>query len=173
MKKESLLEIKTIGELKKSKYKVLSVRDEIRKNLLEKLARKENVFEGLWGYDETVIPQLINALIAGHDIILLGERGQGKSRLIRMLVSLLDEYVPAIDGCEINDNPYSPICARCKRLVEEKGDSVKIRWVPREERFGEKLATPDTTVADLIGDIDPIKVAQGRPLSDLKLFTSG
>jgi magnesium chelatase subunit I len=173
MKKESLLEIKTIGELKKSKYKVLSVRDEIRKNLLEKLARRENVFEGLWGYDETVIPQLINALIAGHDIILLGERGQGKSRLIRMLVSLLDEYVPAIDGCEINDNPYSPICARCKRLVEERGDNVKIRWVPREERFGEKLATPDTTVADLIGDIDPIKVAQGRPLSDPEVIHFG
>ncbi len=173
MKKESFLDIKNIGELKKSKYKVLSVRDEIRKNLLDKLEKREFVFEGLWGYEETVIPQLINALIAGHDIILLGERGQGKSRLIRMLVSLLDEYVPAIDGCEINDNPYSPICARCKRLIHEKGDDVKIRWVHREERFGEKLATPDTTVADLIGDIDPIKVAQGRPLSDPEVIHFG
>ena len=166
-------EIKTIGERKKAKYKVLSVRDEIRKNLLRKLEKKENIFEGLWGYEETVIPQLINALIAGHDIILLGERGQGKSRLIRKLVELFDEYVPAIDGCEINDNPYQPICARCKRLVRENGDNTKIRWISPDERFGEKLATPDTTVADLIGDIDPIKVAQGRPLSDPEVIHFG
>ncbi|GBD02749.1 Magnesium-chelatase 38 kDa subunit [bacterium HR19] len=172
MKKE-IKEIKTIGDLKKAKYKVLSVKEEIRKNLLEKLERGERVFEGIWGYEETVIPQLINALIAGHDIILLGERGQGKSRLIRTIVTLLDEYIPAVDGCEINDSPFAPICARCIRLIREKGDNVEIRWVHREERFGEKLATPDTTVADLIGDIDPIKVAQGRPLSDPEVIHFG
>lgn len=165
--------IRTIGDLRKSNYKVLTVREEIRKNLLEKLERNEKIFAGMWGYEETVIPQLINALIAGHDIILLGERGQGKSKLIRSLVNLLDEYVPAIAECEINDDPFNPICAACKRLIQQNGDGVEIRWVPREERFGEKLATPDTTVADLIGDIDPIKVAKGRFLSDPEVIHFG
>ncbi len=165
--------IKTIGDLKKSKYKILSVKDEIRKNLLEKLERGEKIFQNMWGYEETVIPQLINALIAGHDIILLGERGQGKSRLIRSLLSLLDEYIPAISDCEINDNPLNPICARCQKLIQEHGDDVEIIWIPREERFGEKLATPDTTIADLIGDIDPIKVAKGRFLSDPEVIHFG
>ncbi len=173
MKKNDYRSIKTLGELKKSKYNVLSVRAEIRKNLLNKLERGEEIFEGMWGYEETVIPQLINALIAGHDIILLGERGQGKTRLIRSMINLLDEYVPVISGCEINDNPYNPICARCKRLVNEMGDDTQIDWLHRSERFGEKLATPDTTVADLIGDIDPIRVARGRELSDPEVIHFG
>lgn len=174
MKGNPLIEsVKTLGELKKSKYKVLSVKEEIRKNLLEKLEKGEKIFPQMWGYEETVIPQLINALVAGHDIILLGERGQGKSRIIRSLVNLLDEYVPAISECEINDNPYNPICARCKRIVQEMGDDTPIYWIPRDERFGEKLATPDTTVADLIGDIDPIKVARGKFLSDPEVIHYG
>ncbi len=173
MNKKELLSIKTTGELKKAKYKVLSVREEIRKNLLERLEKNQTIFEGIWGYEDTVIPHLINALVAGHDIILLGERGQGKTRIIRSIVNLLDEYVPKIAGCEINDNPYDPICARCKRILKEKGDDTEIEWIGRDERFGEKLATPDTTVADLIGDIDPIKVAQGRVLSDPEVIHFG
>lgn len=171
--KPDLKDLKTVGDLKRANYRVLTVREEIRKNLLEKLERREKIFPEMWGYEETVIPQLINALIAGHDIILLGERGQGKSKLIRSLVSLLDEYVPAIAGCEINDNPFNPICARCQRLIQENGDDTEIEWISRESRFGEKLATPDTTVADLIGDIDPIKVARGRFLSDPEVIHFG
>ncbi|MBI4296155.1 MAG: magnesium chelatase [Chloroflexi bacterium] len=156
----------TIGELRASGYRPLSMRDEIRRNLLAKIAAKEKIFPGIIGYDDTVIPQIENAIISGQDMIFLGERGQAKSRLMRSLISLLDEEVPAIKGCDISDNPFAPICKRCRDTVAEKGDATEIIWLPREERYGEKLATPDIATADLIGDIDPIKVAEGRYLSD-------
>ena len=157
---------RTIGELRASGYEVLPVREEIRKNLIAKIRAEELVFPGIIGFNETVIPQLENAILAGQDIILLGERGQAKSRLIRSMVALLDESVPIIAGCEINDNPYDPICRACKDLVAELGDDTPIEWISREERYSEKLATPDISIADLIGEIDPIKVAEGRHLSD-------
>ncbi len=153
---------RTIGELRKSSYKVLAVKDEIRKNLIEKINANEPLFPGIIGFDETVIPAIVNAILAKHDIMLLGLRGQAKSRIVRQLPRLLDEYVPIIRGCEINDNPYAPVCKRCTDLVAECGDAVEIDWMHRDARFGEKLATPDVTIADLIGDIDPIKAAAQR-----------
>ena len=138
----------------------------MRKNLIVKIEADEKLFPGIVGFDESVIPQLENAILAGQDVILLGERGQAKSRLIRQLVGLLDEEVPAIKGCELNDNPYRPICRVCKDWVAGDGDDVEIDWLPRERRYAEKLATPDISVADLIGEVDPIKVAEGRYLSD-------
>ena len=152
----------TIGELRKSRYKVVLVKDEVRKNLIEKISRNEKLFPGIIGDEPTVIPSLINALLAKHDILFLGLRGQAKSRLVRQLPSLLDEYIPVIKGCEINDNPYAPVCYRCAELVRECGDAVEIEWLHRDARYGEKLATPDVTIADLIGDIDPIKAASQR-----------
>ncbi len=152
----------TIGELRRDKYKVLSVKDEIRKNLITKLNSDEQLFPGIIGYDETVIPAITNAILARHDIMLLGLRGQAKTRIVRQLPDLLDEYIPVIDGCEINDNPFRPVCKRCVDLVQECGDAVKIEWLHRHARLGEKLATPDVTIADLIGDIDPIKAATQR-----------
>jgi magnesium chelatase subunit I len=157
---------KTIGELRESGYKVLPVRQEMRQNLITKIKAGENLFPDIIGFENSVIPQLENAILAGQDIILLGERGQAKSRLIRNMVSLLDESVPIIAGCELNDNPFEPICTPCKIKIHEHCDEVEIRWIGREERYAEKLATPDVTVADLIGEIDPIKVAEGRYLSD-------
>ena len=157
---------RTIGELRNSGYKVLSVKEEMRKNLIAKIRGGEGLFPGVLGYNETVLPQVQNAILSGQDMILLGERGQAKSRLIRGLVSLLDEEVPAIAGCEINDNPYKPICKACRDKVEEAGEDVEITWVEKDRRYGEKLATPDITIADLIGEVDPIKVAEGRYLSD-------
>jgi magnesium chelatase subunit I len=157
---------RTIGELRRSGYEVLSVREELRKNLIAKIEVGDELFPGIIGFDETVIPQIENAILAGQDLILLGERGQAKTRIIRRMVTLLDEAIPYVSGCEINDNPYSPICGRCKALVEADGDDVEIDWLGRKDRYGEKLATPDITVADLIGEIDPIKVAEGRYLSD-------
>ncbi|GBD10718.1 Magnesium-chelatase 38 kDa subunit [bacterium HR23] len=157
---------KTIGELRRSGYRVLSVREELRKNLIEKIRKGERLFPGIIGYDDTVIPQIENAILAGQDIIFLGERGQAKSRLIRQLVNLLDEEVPVIAGCEINDNPYKPICKACRDKVAQHGDEVEIAWLPRERRYAEKLATPDVSIADLIGEVDPIKVAEGRYLAD-------
>ncbi len=156
----------TIGELKSSGYKSQSIRKEMRRNLIEMIKKKDNLFPGIIGFDNTVIPQILNAIISGQDIIFLGERGQAKSRIMRALVSLLDEEVPVIKGCEINDDPFSPICRACHEKIAEKGDDVEIDWLPREERYGEKLATPDISIADLIGDVDPIKVAEGRYLSD-------
>lgn len=153
---------KTIGELRKSGYTVVSVKDEVRANLIRKLETGEQLFPGIIGYDKTVIPSIVNAILARHDILLLGLRGQAKSRIVRALPSLLDEFIPIIKGCEINDNPYRPVCKRCTDLVREHGDDVEIEWLPREARFGEKLATPDVTIADLIGDIDPIKAATQR-----------
>ena len=157
---------RTIGELRKTEYKVLSVREEMRKNLIAKIKGGEKIFPGIVGFDETVIPQLENAILAGQDVIFLGERGQAKSRIIRQLVNLLDEEVPYISDCEINDSPFKPICRACHDKVEGDGDNVEIGWLSREDRYGEKLATPDVSVGDLIGDIDPIKIAEGRYLSD-------
>lgn len=157
---------KTIGQLRESGYEVLPVRQEMRRNLITKIKAGENLFPDIVGFDDSVIPQLENAILAGQDIIILGERGQAKSRLIRNMVSLLDEEVPIIAGCELNDNPFDPICTPCKIKIHEDGDDVEVRWIGRKERYAEKLATPDVTVADLIGEIDPIKVAEGRYLSD-------
>ena len=157
---------KSLKELKKSGYKVVGIREELRRNLIGKLVSGEELFPGIIGYADTVIPEVQNAILAGQDIILLGERGQAKSRLIRALVSLLDEEIPYIAGCEINDNPFAPICRACHEKIAEMGDKVAIEWLPREARYAEKLATPDIAVADLIGEVDPIKVAEGRYLSD-------
>jgi len=157
---------KTIAELRESGYEVVPVKNEVRRNLIKKIEAGEEMFPDIIGFDESVIPQLENAILAGQDLILLGERGQPKSRLIRNIVTLLDEEIPAIAGCELNDDPFDPICKSCQVRVAKHGDDVDIRWIPREERFSEKLATPDITVADLIGEIDPIKVAEGRYLSD-------
>lgn len=153
---------KTISELRASGYQILSIKDEMRKNLINKIKNNEKVFPGIIGYDETVIPDLCNAILSKHDFILLGLRGQAKTRILRTLPSLLDEYIPIIKGCEINDNPYQPVCKACTDGVKEKGDWVEIEWIHRDERYGEKLATPDVTIADLIGDIDPIKAASQR-----------
>lgn len=158
--------VKTIGELKASGYRSVSIREEMRRNLISMIRKKENLFPGIIGFDDTVIPQILNAVISGQDIIFLGERGQAKSRIMRSLVNLLDAEVPVIRDCEINDDPFAPICRACREKVTEKGDAVEIAWMPREERYGEKLATPDISIADLIGDVDPIKVAEGRYLSD-------
>jgi magnesium chelatase subunit I len=152
--------ITTLGELKKSNYKILPVKVEIRRNLIEKLKSKEELFPGIVGYEETVIPQIVNALLAKHDIILLGLRGQAKTRIARSLVSLLDEYTPIIAGSEVNDNPFAPISYFGSKLISELGDETPIEWIHRSERYGEKLATPDVTIADLIGDIDPLKAAR-------------
>jgi magnesium chelatase subunit I len=152
----------TFGELKRSGYRVRSVKDEVRENLLRKLQRREPTFPGILGYERTVIPAIHNAILARHDMILLGLRGQAKTRILRALGALLDEAIPVIAGCEINDSPYAPICKRCRRLTAEQGDDLPISWITREERYREKLATPDVTVADLIGDIDPIKAANQR-----------
>ena len=156
----------TIGELRSSGYRTISVKAEMRKNIIEKIRKGEELFSGIVGYDESVIPQVENAILSGQDVILLGERGQAKSRLIRSLVSLLDEEIPIIAGCEINDDPFEPICKACRNSVDMQGDEVPLSWLPRERRYGEKLATPDITIADLIGEVDPIKVAEGRYLSD-------
>ncbi len=156
----------TLGELRASGYLFRSVKAEIRQNLITRLSAGEDPFPGILGFDDTVRPHLERALIAGHDVILLGERGQGKTRLIRTLTGLLDEWSPVVAGCEINDHPYAPACVRCQRLAAELGDDLPVTWRHRDLRYGEKLATPDTSVGDLIGDIDPVKVAQGRTLGD-------
>jgi magnesium chelatase subunit I len=156
----------TLGGLKASGHLYRTVKQEIRENLLTRMRTGQDRFPGIVGFDQTVLPHVERALIAGHDIILLGERGQGKTRLIRTLGELLDEWTPVVTGCEINDHPYAPVCARCRRLAAELGDELPVSWRHRSERYGEKLATPDTSVGDLIGDIDPVKVAEGRTLGD-------
>jgi magnesium chelatase subunit I len=157
---------RTVGELRASGYQVLPVREEMRKNLIAKIRSGEDLFPGIHGYDETVIPHIVNAILAGQDIIFLGERGQAKSRIIRSLTSLLDEATPTLAGCEIPENPYHPITRRGRDIIAEQGDAAEIAWLERDQRYGEKLATPDITIADLIGEVDPIKVAEGRYLSD-------
>ncbi len=156
----------TIAELRASGHVRETVKQEMRRNLIVRLRSGEPLLPGIVGYDETVLPQLANAVISGHDVIMLGERGQAKSRIMRSLVTLLDPQVPAIAGCEINDHPYAPICRRCLDLVAKDGDKVEVTWIDRDLRYGEKLATPDISIADLIGEVDPIKVAEGRYLAD-------
>lgn len=151
--------IKTFGELKKSGYESKSIKEELRQNLLQKIRNGEPTFEGIHGYEHTVIPELERAILSKHNINLLGLRGQAKTRLARMMVNLLDEYIPVVEGSEINDDPFNPISRYARELISEKADKTPISWVHREERFFEKLATPDVTVADLIGDVDPIKAA--------------
>jgi magnesium chelatase subunit I len=158
--------IATLGELRSSGHVHRSVKTEIRTNLIARLTAGEPSLPGIVGFDETVTPELERALLAGHDLVLLGERGQGKTRVIRTLTGLLDEWSPVIAGCEINDHPYAPVCSRCIALVTADGELTPVAWKHRTERYGEKLATPDTSVGDLIGDIDPIKVAEGRTLGD-------
>jgi len=157
---------RTLGELKASNYRVLSVREEMRRNLLARLARKERILPGIIGYDDTVIPEIENAILAGHHIVFLGERGQAKSRVIRSLTTLLDPLVPVVAGCPINDDPLAPICRECRRRLAELGDALPLAWIGPEDRYGEKLATPDVSMADLVGEIDPVKVAEGRYLAD-------
>ncbi|HVK40036.1 MAG TPA: sigma 54-interacting transcriptional regulator [Candidatus Kapabacteria bacterium] len=152
----------TLGMLKESGYEILPVKDEMRRNLVRKLREREQLFPGIIGFDETVVPQLVNAILARHDILLLGLRGQAKTRVARMLPLLLDEFVPIVRGSEVNDNPFAPVSRYARDLVREAGDETPIEWVHRSERYGEKLATPDVTIADLIGDIDPIKAANQR-----------
>ncbi len=156
----------TLGELRGSEYRMRSVREELRENLVDALRRGLPLFQGLVGYQDTVVPQIENAILASQDIIFLGERGQAKSRLIRALTGLLDEAIPVIRGSEVHDHPYAPISRYALNLVAERGDQTPIEWIGRDQRFGEKLATPDTSIADLIGEIDPIRVAEGRYLAD-------
>lgn len=151
--------IKTFGALKKAGYQTKSIKDELRDNLIAKIKNKETVFKGVWGYENTVIPELERAILSRHNINLLGLRGQAKTRLARLMVQLLDEWMPIVAGSEINDDPFNPISRFATNLIAEKGDDTPISWVHRDERFAEKLATPDVTVADLIGDVDPIKAA--------------
>lgn len=157
---------RTVGELRASGYEVLPVKEEIRRNALAKIRAGEPLFPGIYGYDDTVIPQVENALLAGHDIVFLGERGQAKSRIIRCFRDLLDDWVPILKGSEVNDNPFDPISRYGKDLVAELGDEAEIEWIHRSKRYTEKLATPDASVADLVGEIDPVRVAEGRYLSD-------
>ncbi|MBT4162902.1 MAG: sigma 54-interacting transcriptional regulator [Gammaproteobacteria bacterium] len=161
-----MTEAKTLGELKASNYQVLPVREEMRRNLMAKLQAEEDVFPNIIGYQETVIPQIENAILSGQDIILLGERGQAKSRIIRSLTCLLDDRTPVLAEVEIPENPYAPVSAQGKKIVREQGDDAAIEWISPDQRYGEKLATPDITIADLIGEVDPIKIAEGRYLSD-------
>jgi magnesium chelatase subunit I len=152
-------QIKTLGALKESGYTSKSIKDELRENLISKIMNKETVFKGVYGYENTVIPELERAILSKHNINLLGLRGQAKTRLARLMIGLLDEYIPVVEGSEINDDPFNPISRFAKEMIEEKGNDTPIFWLHRNDRFAEKLATPDVTVADIIGDIDPIKAA--------------
>jgi magnesium chelatase subunit I len=156
----------TLGQLRESGWESVPVKEEVRRNAARRIADGRPLVEGVRGYDETVLPQLENALLAGHDIILLGERGQAKTRIIRSLTSLLDEWIPIVAGSEILDDPYRPVSRHARDLIADRGEDTPIDWVNRDDRFGEKLATPDTSIADLIGEVDPIKVAEGRYLAD-------
>src|ERR1035437_1242414 len=151
--------MKTLGELKRGDYKTRPIKDELRSNLIGSLMKNSNPFKGILGYDETVIPDIQTSILSRHNLILLGLRGQAKTRIARLLINLLDEYIPAIEGTELNDDTFNPLSRIAKDLIMEQGDDAKITWVHRSERYTEKLATPDVTVADLIGDVDPIKAA--------------
>jgi magnesium chelatase subunit I len=166
--------MKTLGELRKSGYQSQSVKDELRKNMIRKMKADEELFPGILGYEKTVLPQLQNAILARHDIILLGLRGQAKTRILRLLAGFLDEKIPVIEGSEVNDDPLNPISKYGRGMVEKHGDDTPIAWLNREQRYGEKLATPDTTVADLIGDLDPIKAASKKlTLADEEVINFG
>jgi len=154
--------IRTFKDLKRSGYKFRSVKDELRENLFKKLEKKEDIFPGIIGYDETIVPELQNAILSKHDFILLGLRGQAKTRILRNLVNLLDDYIPIIKGSEINESPYNPISRYCREILDLEGEETPIEWIPRSQRYNEKLATPDVSIADLFGDIDPIKAATNR-----------
>ena len=156
----------SIGQLRESGWESVPVKEEMRRNALARIRAGETLVDGVHGYEDTVLPQVENAILAGHDIIFLGERGQAKTRIIRSLTGLLDEWLPIVAGSEINDDPYTPVSRHARELIAEKGDDTPVDWVHRDVRFGEKLATPDTSIADLIGEVDPIKVAEGRYLSD-------
>jgi magnesium chelatase subunit I len=156
----------TLGELLASGHRRRTVKEELRDNLVARLRSGENAFPGIVGFEDTVLPELESALLAGHDLVLLGERGQGKTRLMRTVAALLDEWSPVVEGCEINDDPLAPACHRCRLLHDELGDDLPVRWRHRDARYSEKLATPDTSVGDLVGDVDPVKVAEGRTLGD-------
>jgi magnesium chelatase subunit I len=156
----------TLGQLRDSGWESIPVKEEVRRNAAAAIKAGKPLVEGVLGYEDTVLPQLENALLAGHDVIFLGERGQAKTRMIRSLTGLLDEWMPIVSGSEINDDPFNPVSRHARELVAEKGEDTPLEWVHRSERFGEKLATPDTSIADLIGEVDPIKVAEGRYLSD-------
>jgi magnesium chelatase subunit I len=158
--------IKKLGELRKRYPQIPTVREEMRNNLKRMITNKQPLFRDLKGYDDTVIPRVINAIMCGHNMIILGERGQGKSRIIRGLMDLFDEYIPALAGCPIHDNPYKPVCADCKRKIAINGNDLTIDWIPRDRRLVEKLATSDVSTADLIGEVDPIKISEGRTLDD-------
>ena len=164
---------RTLGELKKQYKRLPTVREEMRNNLIKKLRNKETLFPSLIGYEDTVMPGLINAIFCGHNIILLGERGQGKSRIIRGLVDFLDDEIPAVDGCSINDDPFAPICSECKLRLDEMGDALPVKYVTRDYRLVEKLATSDVSTADLIGEVDPIKIAGGKTLEDESVIHFG
>lgn len=159
MTAKELLEIKSLGALKASGYQPKSIKEELRQNLITKIQKGENVFEGIWGYEDTVIPDIERAILSRHNINLLGLRGQAKTRIARMMTFLLDEFVPVIEGSELNDDPLAPLSASSLALIEAKGDHTPIGWWHRADRYTEKLATPDVSVADLIGDVDPIKAA--------------
>lgn len=164
----------TLGELKKSGWTSVTVKEELRTNLIKKIKAGEELFPGIVGYDKTVLPQIQHALLSKHDMILLGLRGQAKTRMLRMLVHFMDEYIPVVKGSEINDDPLNPISRYARDLIEEKGDDTPVEWLHRSHRYGEKLATPDTTVADLIGDIDPIKAATKKlALADQNVINFG
>lgn len=168
------LKIKTLGELKKIKYQSKSIKDELRDNLIEKIKNKEQVFEGIWGYEDTVIPDVERAILSKHHINLLGLRGQAKTRIARLMVNLLDEFVPVVAGSELNDDPLKPLSRYAHDLIAERGDDTPIAWLSRDERYNEKLATPDVSVADLIGDVDPIKAATLKlPYSDERVLHFG
>lgn len=154
--------VNTLGKLKSSGWISKSVKDELRDNLIVKLQNREKLFPGIYGYDKTVIPQIINSILSRHDLILLGLRGQAKTRILRMLSRFLDEYIPVVEGSEINDDPFNPISKYARDMIREKGDDTPVTWLHRDARYSEKLATPDTTVADLIGDLDPIKAASKK-----------
>ncbi|MBW1886090.1 MAG: sigma 54-interacting transcriptional regulator, partial [Deltaproteobacteria bacterium] len=158
--------IARLGDLRTAGYGVRTLRDELRTNLQRFMREGRPIFAGIVGYEETVIPALENALLCGHDLIFLGERGQAKTRMIRAIVGLLDEWVPEIAGSEIHDDPFDPVSAFAREQIASRGDDTEIAWLHRDDRYGEKLATPDTSIADLIGDVDPIKVAEGHHLSD-------
>ncbi len=163
----------TLGALRASGHRPRSVKQELRANLMAALAADEPVFAGIVGYEQSVIPAVENAILAGQDFVLLGERGQAKTRLARSLIKLLDEAIPVVAGSELNEDPLSPVLAATQERIAAEGDATAIDWLPRHRRYGEKLATPDITIADLIGEVDPIKVAEGRYLSDASTIAFG
>jgi magnesium chelatase subunit I len=167
-------QIRTLGDLKKSGYQPRSVKDELRANLIEKIKNKEDIFPGIYGFDDTVIPDVERAVLSRHNILLLGLRGQAKTRIARMLIHLLDDYIPVVAGSELNDDPLAPISRWAKDLIAELGDATPVDWLHRNERYIEKLATPDVSIADLVGDVDPIKAANLRlPYSDERVIHFG